>query len=175
MAASDIFDLAAEWLAVCSDACQPQGAIPDDSIFVSSDPPAMDCAPQLTVHTTGNVEAPTSPQGVIQDGQRARMPTLHFVGLVATIIRCAPVPDNRGNPPGRVEKEAAAAQTSSDLWAIINFTRQAVRANALFVNPHSDRREVFFDPQVVLPSQGGMVGWAVPIRVQLDGYRPTSL
>lgn len=169
MAATDLFDLAAEWLA-CLEAAvasTPGGAIAD--AWVSSDPPAIDCAPMLAVHTVGVVEAPTSPTGPLVDGQRPKLFAVHFVGLAATVIRCAPTQDQQGRPPTDVAKETAANQTMSDLWACLNWTRQMHRKEELFASP-SGKRELFIDPQVVVPSSGGAVGWVIPIRVQLDGY-----
>lgn len=167
--ATDLFDLAAEWLA-CLEAAvasTPGGAISET--WVSADPPVIDCAPMLSVHTTGDVEAPTNPTGPLQDGQRPTLFAVHFIGLVATVIRCAPVVQENGTAPTTVEKETAANQTMSDLWACLNFTRQMHRKGLLFASP-SGKRELFIDPQVVVPSSGGAVGWAIPIRVQLDGY-----
>lgn len=175
MAPTDAFDLCAEYLAACEAAVAtaPGGTIL--RAYVSPGPPPFDCAPQLTVHAGGPAEsdtAPLSPPLVI--GERTRLQGAVFQMLMtATVIRCAPVIDDNGILPTTTEMEAAAVETISDVWAIWNFCRTEIRDGTLFASP-SGRREVFFDPAIPVPIEGGTAGWSIPVRVQLDGYSAGS-
>lgn len=173
MAATSLFDLAAEWLTVleAAVATTPGGAIA--RAFVSAGPPAFDCCPQLTVHSVGGAEGPTSPAGAIVEGQRPRLPTLHLVGLEATVVRCVDVLGEDGTLPTALSLETTANQTMSDLWAILNFTRRRIQDGTLFASA-SGKREVYIDPQAVVNTSGGCAGWIVPIRVTLGGYSLSS-
>jgi len=172
VAATDLFDLAAEYLAACEAALvgTPGGAI--GRAYVSPGAPALDCCPQLTVHAGGNEEAATAPlQPFLSPGQRARVHgSVYLVNLTATVVRCVPVLDDNGKPPSAVALEQAANETNSDVWAIWNHVLSEHRAGALFASP-SGRRELLLDAASPLDPSGGCGGWRIPIRVQLGGYQ----
>jgi hypothetical protein len=174
VAASDLFDLALEWKAVCLEAVASTvgGAIAH--AFVSPGPPSLDCLPQLSVYPGAPVgEADTSPLSPpLAPGERDRVTgSLHLVNLTCVVVRCIPTLGEGGELPSPSAIEAAARETSEDVWAIWNFTRTRHREGTLFASP-SGAREVFLDPAFPIPPGGGAGGWQIPIRVQLGGYSP---
>lgn len=170
-AATDLFGICAEWLAVCEAAVAtaPGGAIA--RAYVSPGPPVLDCAPQLTVHPGGPAEADTFPlQPSLGPAHRDQVSgSVHMIALTAIVVRCVPTLENDGGLPTIASMEAAANEIHGDLWAIWNFTRDRRQDGSLFASP-SNRRELFFDAAFPLVPSGGLGGWQIPIRVQLGGY-----
>jgi len=166
---TDLFNLAAEWLAVCTAAVASAPGGPISYSFVSPGSPPLDC-PMIVVWAGGPVEAATQPlTPPLSPGFRAdKYDSYDLVNLLCCVVRCSPVGDDRGNAPSAAEYEAAAQATMGDVWAIWNWTRQRKREGALFPSTHD--RELFLEPAYPLPIQGGLAGWQIPIRVQLDGY-----
>lgn len=168
----DLNAMAQEWLAVCSAALATTPGGAPTRAFISPGPPAWDCANQLSIHIGGPAAADTYPlMPVLQPGHRiAILSQLDLITLTATILRCAPLPDQRGNPPTVSQIDAVAVIVNADLWAIWNFTRFGKATNTLF---GPKERELFMEPAVALNQMGGISGWQFSIRVQLDGYRPS--
>lgn len=175
MAATDLFDLCAEYLAAveAAVATTPGGAIV--RAYVSPGNPAFDCPPQATVHAGGPIEGDTAPLAPpLVAGERTRVTDAVFlIQMTATVIRCTPTLTEEAGFPSATELETSANETLSDVWAIWNFCRDQIRQGLLFASP-SGRREVFFDPAVAVPIEGGAAGWQIPVRVQLGGYKFSS-
>lgn len=174
MSASDLFDLALEWKAVCLEAVASTvgGAIAH--AFVSPGPPSIDCVPQLSVYPGSPIaEADTSPLSPpLSQGQRDHLTgTVHLVNLTCVVVRCIPTVEEDGALPEPAKIEAAAKETSEDVWAIWNFTRTRHREGTLFASP-SGTRELILDPAFPIPPGGDSGGWQIPLRVQLGGYAP---
>lgn len=165
----DLYDLAAEWLAVCVDAVATAPGGPISYAFVSPGSPPLDCE-MLAVWAGGPIEAETEPlRPPLSPGFRIeKYGAVHLVNLLCCVVRCSPVGDERGNAPTIAQYQATAAETLGDVWAIWNWTRQRKRDGTLFPSAHD--RELFLEPAYPLPIQGGLAGWQIPIRVQLDGY-----
>lgn len=177
-AVSDLYDLAHEWLEVCSEAVTATfgGAI--SRAFVCDPPPAFDCCPQLTVHLGGPSEADTVPQSPpLIVAERANfVPNMNLVAMTATVVRCNATAGDNGEEillPDPADIELVARATSEDVWAIWNYTKQRHRENVLF-SSRTQRRELFLDAPVAVAAQGGCSGWTLPIRVQVDGFSPSS-
>lgn len=166
----DLFACANEYLQACITALgqTPAGAPP--IAYVSPGVPAWDCPNMLTVHVGGPSLADTLPlQPVLAPGHRIAVQGLvNMIALTATILRCAPLPDNAGNPPSPAVISGVAQQTTADLWSIWQYVKYAKRNGLLFA---PDQRELFIDPAVSLIQSGGVCGWEINVRVQLDGYR----
>ena len=64
---------------------------------------------------------------------------------------------------------AAARETCADLWAIWNHIATRKRSGDLF--PPQRTRELWLDPAIAVNQQGGACGWAIQVRVRLDGYQ----
>lgn len=171
MSASALFDLAAEWKAVCEEAVASTVGGEIEHSFVSPAPPAIDCVPQLAVYPGGPAIADTQPLSPpLIAGARDRVSgTVHLVNLTCVVVRCSPTQDNDGNPPSIDDIETAARETSEDVWAIWNFTRQRHKSGDLFPSG-GNSRELFLDPAFPVPPGGDAVGWQIPIRVALGGY-----
>lgn len=171
MSAADLQALAVEYLDVCVialDAGVPGGA--PARRFVANGPPVWDCCPQLTVHVGGPAVAETAvTRGALGAGHRVTTTGfVNMVSLTATVLRCAPVLDGNALPSPDSLQDAAATM-NADLWAIWNTVSTRKRADLLFA---PRERELMMDPASALNQQGGCCGWQIPIRVQLDGYRP---
>lgn len=169
MAATDLYDMCAEYLDACNEALvdTPGGAI--DRAFVSPGPPAWDCCPQLTVHAGGPAVGDTMPlQPPLQPGERLEVGIVTLVAMTATILRCTPTVEEGGDLPSAHGLDVSAAETLADVWAIWNHIATLKRAGTLWA---PKTREVFFDPAVSLNSAGGCAGWQLQIRVFLPGYR----
>ncbi len=173
MAPADLYAVAAELLAGCSDAVATTVGGPIDRAFVSPGLPALDCCPQLTVHVGAAAEGDTEPLSPpLQPGHRTPGNLVPLVQLCATVVRCSPVwNDGSDSPPAPSAIEAAAVETTQDLWAIWNVLRQQHRAGTLFTAPAGPgSREFFFDPVFPINAAGGCAGWFIPFRVSLGGY-----
>lgn len=168
-AASDLYDLAAEWLTACGDAVASAAGGPIPYAFVAPGMPPLDCE-LLAIWAGGPAEAETAPlTPPLAPGFRTTVQgAVHLVNITCCVVRCSPVGDDRGNPPTPVQYDAAAQETMGDVWAIWNTTRKRHAAGTLFASEHC--RELFLDPAYALPIVGGLAGWQIPIRVQLDGY-----
>jgi hypothetical protein len=172
MAATDLYDAAVELLAAAQAALADTPGGPITVAYVSEGLPAFDCIPQLTVHAGGPSEvetAPTSPS--LAPGRRTTVGMVDQVALTITVVRCAAIPDGNGNPPPPSAHSVPAQQTMADVWAIWNHLASAKRAGTLF---GGRCREMFLDPSVSIATSGGAAGWEIPVRVQLNGYRPES-
>lgn len=172
MAASDLYDVARELLDAATVALNSAPAGVPARRFVSAGLPAFDCQ-QLTVHaggtTPGLAEGYTLPiEPPMQPGLRHLTAKVNLVQLTITIIRCVTVPETGKTAPSPAKLDADAQKTLADLWVIWNSLYTQKLANTLFPPEH---RPLFFDPAIALPIQGGMAGWQIPFRVQLDGYR----
>lgn len=172
MAAGDLFSLCTEYLEACAAAIIDTPGGPIARAYVSPGVPPFDCVPQLTVHAGGPMIGDTMPlQPPLQPGHRVQQTgTLNLVSMTATVIRCVPTMDEEAGTvywpePGALE--AAAAETTADVWAIWSYLKTRKRAETLFA---PKTREFFLDPAVAVPLGGGAGGWQIQIRVQLDGY-----
>ena len=133
-----------------------------DRYFVSPGEPAFDCCPQLTVHVSSITDRPTT----LTTTGRSCAASVSLVGLVVTIVRCVPVPDDQGNPPSMEAMCEAAFQTEMDGWALWNHLYSMWCADMLF----SLCGEVFWDGMRAINPAGGCSGWTLSLRVSLDGY-----
>lgn len=166
---NDLYDLCAEWLAVCEAAVATTEAGAIENTFVSPGPPVWDCE-QLTVHAGAAGEADTAPLSPpLVAGQRDRVQgAVHLVDLTATVLRCGAVPDDSGNISIE-ELDATARKTNADVWAIWNVTRSRHKDGSLFPSPGATR-ELIFQPAISVAAEGGVYGWVVQARVALGGY-----
>lgn len=134
--------------------------------YVSPAAPTFDCCPQLTVHVNGLFEAPTSPLSPTEaTALRTKFGNVILATYVTTAIRCAPVPNSKGNPPSAEEIGDVAVIVTEDGWALWNGFRNAIACDELF----EDCLGVHFDGGVPIREQGGCVGWQFTIRAHIPG------
>ena len=168
---TDLQDLAAELLTASVEALD---TIPDydpelegapNVQFVNSGGPVDDCG-QLTVSVTPIAEAPTAPL-LLGAGTRHRQDfRVNLVGLNVRLVRCLPAPAGMGGPPPASVQTAWSAQLNADAWALWNHLWNMARAGDLFTLCG----EVYFDSLKTVGPQGGLGGWSLNLRVQLEGY-----
>lgn len=140
--------------------------------FVSTNRPALDCCPQLTVDLRQfNVEqtSPTTPAPAT--GQRARVHLVYVAGYTITVVRCSSIADVDQNGLPNITRIAEVAQwTTEDLWAIWNALRQSWVAGDGFLDGNC--KDLYLDPPNPISQEGGCVGWEITVRVWVDGYDP---
>lgn len=138
-----------------------------DRRFVAFGAPVLDCCDQLTVFVPQVSDAPTI--GGLPAGRKVAAKINH-VFLIATISRCYPVPDDKGNPPPVADLVAASEQLNADGWALWNHLYSLWTADLLF----TFCGEVFWDSLRPVGPQGGCAGWDLGIHISLDGYDDVS-
>lgn len=136
--------------------------------FVSPGLPALDCCPQLTVHIAGFAAAATQPSGPLSQGHKRTTGVVWQGSYWVTVVRCVPVPDEKGNTPSIALMEAAAEQADQDGWAILNAVYAADRAGTVFGGLCT---EVIYDGITPLDPSGGCVGWVIRYRASIQGIR----
>lgn len=134
--------------------------------FVSAGLPALDCCPQLTVHTAGHGLLPTATPGALTPGHRAVVGQVRYVRYIVTLVRCAPVPGVKGAPPTPEAQEAIAQIQNQDALAVIAAVNDAYRGGTLWGGLC---REFYFDGATSLDPQGGCVGWLFNYRGSIEG------
>jgi hypothetical protein len=151
----------------------PEGA--PGYYYICAGPPSWDAFPALIVYAGGPQVADTLPlQPQLAPGHRtATYGEVDLAVMTAVVLRCAVVlgDEESISPPTREQHEAAALQTSCDLWAALNHLKTAKRNGTLFA---PKEREFFLDPPIAVNQEGGAAGWQITIRTQLDGYKPTD-
>lgn len=126
--------------------------------FVSCGVPADDCPEQLAVWAGPVSERQAGPGS---DGQRWSG-RLSLVQLNVRSTRCYPT-----DPiPDTTALEQVAAQTAADGWALWNHLYNRWRSGALFTLC----QDVQFMALTPITPSGGVCGWLLTVRVQLDGY-----
>lgn len=173
--ATDLYDICYLLLEACYNALERTPTGSPSRVYVSPGVPPWDCE-QLTVHAGGPAEGDTAPlQPPLQPGHRVPDGReVRLVSVTATILRCAPTTQTNGQVPvfpKATALDACAQIILSDCWAIWNHLATLKRDDALF-GPKT--REFYFDPAIALSAAGGFVGWELPFRVQLGGYRTGS-
>lgn len=169
-AAQELLGAAAAGLAL-----SPGGAISYQAIWPGL--PAFDCAPALFVHAGGPSVGDTYPlqpplqpmQRIVDTGQ------VNLVLLTITVLRCVPVLTQSQQSvllPQPAALNASAEETMGDVWTLWNYLYEQHRSGALFSSP-SRRREFSLDPAVAVRTSGGVGGWEMGVRFQLDGFAAT--
>lgn len=165
--AASLYDACAELLAAAAASLTD----PPARQYVSPGPVALDCE-QLTVHAAPISLADTDPSGpgVLQGARRASGVSVNLVGLVVTVVRCVPTIEEPSKGrlviPSVTTLDASARIVLADGWQLWNGIKQRHRANTLL--PGSCR-DVFIDPAIPITPSGGLGGWFLTVRTNLDG------
>lgn len=160
------YQWAEDLLAVAAGALAGTTGGPIDRQFVAAGLPALDCCPQLTVHTAGHGLLATSAPGALTPGHRRTVGSVRYVRFVVTVVRCAPVPGKNGDAPSPTAQAAIAATIGEDAPAIIDAVAKADAAGTLFGGAC---REFYFDGATSLDPAGGCVGWVINYRASIEG------
>ncbi len=139
-------------------------------VYISEGPPSWDTCPCLTTWVGTPSTAGTFPLTPVLAplARVGRYGAVFLVTMTALILRCAPTMTEEAELPSPAEHLLAAEETNSDLWAVWNHLASEKRTGALF--PPNEREFELSDALAV--SGGGCAGWQIPIRVQIDGFRP---
>ena len=164
------FTWAEQLLGIAETAVATTTGGPIGRAFVSAGLPALDCCPQLTVHTGSWGLLPTFATGALTPGHRRTVGAVRFVRYAVTVVRCSPTQHDNGDPPTEAEQASAAALVNEDAFAIIDAVVAADYAGNLF---GGTCREFYFDGATSLDPQGGCVGWTVNFRASIDGLPNT--
>lgn len=160
--ASSLYDACAELLA----AAVASLTDPPGRQYVSPGPVALDCE-QLTVHAALIALADTDPSSPsLQPSRRAVGASVNLVALVITVVRCVPTISESGNPPPVDKLDASAQIVLADGWQLWNGIKQAHRAGSLLPG---NCRDVFIEPCLPITPSGGIGGWQLTVRTNLDG------
>lgn len=164
-----LYDLCREYLDAASAAISLTVGGPIGRTYIAAGPPAFDCE-QVTVYAGGPAEATTEPLNPpLVPGYRVDVTgRVNLIAMTCTILRCSPSPDNRGNPPAVAALDAAARASLGDVWAVWNHIATLRLAGQLWM---PKTRAVFYDPAQMVNTSGGISGWQIPLRVELEGFR----
>lgn len=169
---SSMFDLADEYLAAIVAAMTSTTAGAPDRAWVAPGQPAWetDCA-QACVFIPALTEEGTAPLGPpMQVGLRHKGNRVNLVSMAGFAVRCADVSEANQQvyqPPFDATLSGQARAVYEDGWAIWNTVTAMVNDDTLFGGRCGD---VHFDLGNPLVPQGGLVGWQVNLRVELNGY-----
>lgn len=163
------FAYAQQLLGIAAAALAETVAGPIPRTFVAAGLPALDCVPQLTVHVQGTGTLPTRPIGPLDDGHGRSYGLVRTVTFWVTVVRCAPVPGERGKPPSMEKQEEIAQMIDQDVWAIVNAVYQKDRDGTLFDGACS---EVYHEGGAPLDPAGGALGWVIRFRCSVQGTGP---
>jgi hypothetical protein len=112
--------------------------------------------------------SPTSPS--LQPAHRIVSANVNLIGLIVTVIRCVPVvkeiSGGKAQLPTVAEMDASAQAILRDGWVLWNGLKQRHRDDTL-LPPRC--RDVFLEPAIPLDPAGGLGGWQLTIRTNLDG------
>ncbi len=160
---SGLFDACSELLDI---AVATLGGLAPGRQYVSVNPPALDCPPQITVHPDGTGE---SADQLADVGLLHRLsgPTIIETVLVITVAWCMSVPKdpNQILPVDVLESEAQVVALGG--WALWNGLRSAARAQQ---SPFNLCHGARIQAMVPLLASGAAAGWVLPVTVVLDGY-----
>lgn len=159
-----INEYAQELLDLCADAVTAASSEPN-RVYVAPPGPAFDCD-QLTVEVRSLGDHPFPAQSTLGAGRRIHA-AINLVGFRVKIVGCVPTLDEEGNPPSEVDSQAAAFGLNKDLYAIWTRVRTAFKDGTLFSGNCS---ALFFDGGRALDELGGLAGYEIDFRAELEGF-----
>ncbi len=173
MAATDVYDAANAILGECVIALNWT-----ERNYVSNGPPAFECCPQLTVHSTGfNRELAGAPIGLgvtasprIAAAERTRRGAMNAHSFAITLLECVPVAKMGKTTiqwPDPVDIDLASQKLMSEAWEVWNYLKSRLLDGTLFGDAC---RPVDLGPALPLTDQGGCGGWVIQIMVEIGGY-----
>lgn len=137
--------------------------------YLSPGRPPADCN-QLTVHVQRIGEDATRPPGLGTGTRHKQEFRVNLVTFVITVYRCTPTIDKAGRAPSVAALEGADAQLNADAWALWNYIWNKLRAGELL----GRCRLVYMDGIDALENSGGMGGFRLTIRGQIEGYEEAA-
>jgi hypothetical protein len=167
--ADSLYEACAELLAAAASALDEVEPGAPGRQYVAGGQVAFDCE-QLTVHPSPIGLAETEPASGLEPARRIVRANVNLVGLVLTLIRCVPAVKtlNGGNIvlPTPAEMDTSSRIGLRDGWQLWNGLKQRHRDNTLLP---SHCRDVLLSPCIPLDPAGGLGGWTLTVRTNLDG------
>lgn len=144
--------------------------------YVSHGPPPYDCCDMLTVHV-GMIE---NDPDFLRTGTMGRhidpkMPTVPRVPLTVTVLRCQNALPGGGTQitmPTAAQMDADAKRVSDDGWTLFCGLHKAYRDGSLFTGYPC--RPVEVGSALPVAPEGGCLGWAIAVMIELDGFDPAG-
>jgi hypothetical protein len=174
LAASELYDAASAILHVAAGALafSPRGT--PEAAYVAFGPPPFDtgpgtdCGDSLSVHLTGiQVSPATIGQGTAVGADTLIMTRIPIVVLglfVVEVLRCVLIVDDEGFP-APADLDAEASDLYQDGWIVWNTMVQTQREGGLVGSACTLLQVGDSD---VIPAEGGVAGWRVPVTAQID-------
>lgn len=166
---SDLFDIAAAFLAASITALEKTTAGPPDRAYVAPGDPALDCCDQLTVHNQflGEVafEAGSGAMARAKAINRGGLATATVVIEITRCVAVGTVSAGKISPPKAVELQQSARTIDEDGWALwlgLNYSLK-----------HGDLAQFCSGAERLggtkLIPQGGCGGWVFSYRYPIEG------
>jgi hypothetical protein len=167
----DLYLALEEFFEVCKTAIASTDAGLQECHYLAAGPPAWDVS-CLIAYAGGPAVGDTFPlQPALAPMHRIQLERqVNLVPLTAISLRCQPEVDDHGILPTPQEQAATAKAVLQDVWALWNHLRAAKSSATLFA---PKEREFSLEPGIAYNPQGAVVGAAITVRTQLDGYTPT--
>lgn len=165
---SDPHTGAAALLAAAQTAVEAGGAVPWQRLSVVNGPPALDCAPLLTVHIPDMGPTDTAGAGITASVppmfRVAHDHTLWTVAYVVTYCDCYP---SEAAPSDDAMLDAQAQNVMGAAWAIMN---HLYRLQSEGWDMGGSCRGFQFGRATPLAPSGSVHGFTIPIEAEQDGY-----
>lgn len=158
-------EYAQELLDLCEAALEATDAGAPSRVYLAVPGPPFDCD-QLTVETASLGDAPLAATSVLGSGRRITA-AINLVGFRVKIVRCVPTLSEAGDPPPEEDVTLAAAMLNMDVWAIWTRVRTAQREGTLF---GGDCSHLFYDGAFAIEEEGGIAGYQIDFRADIDGF-----
>ena len=168
-AADDLYQIAAEFLAVSVDALDAHTTLgAPERQYVSHNQPALDCE-QITVHTSllGEADLAAGP-GALARAHAINRGGLPLVTLSVTNVRCVPTLIESGGEvfaPPASELDASARTLNEDVWVLwLGITESLKHGTLAQICSGAERLGA-----VPLGPEGGFGGWVLTYRYPIPG------
>jgi len=129
--------------------------------YVSMGVPVADCPDQLVVWAAAIREEPTN-----ADREATSQIWINTAELHVQALRCQPTPKDAKSIIPAATLTAAGRQSSADAWALWNHLHNLRYAGLLF----QKCERVRWEGMTAIEPSGGVGGWELILRGQLDGY-----
>lgn len=160
--ASELLDRSAEALDTIPVLVPGQGLTGAPSrAYVNNGVPVADCPDQLVVWSSALREEPTG-----AEKEATSVLWINAAEFHVQIFRCQPTPQNANTIIPATALTRAARQSNADAWALWNHLHNLRYAGLLFAKCERVR----WDGMTAIEPSGGVGGWELVVRAQLDGY-----
>lgn len=158
-----INEYAQELLDVCEGAVAAVGEI--DRSYIAPPGPAFDCG-QLTVEIRSLGDHPLPTSSSLGSGRRLHA-AINLVGFRVKVVGCVPTLDSDGDPPEPADAQAAAFVLNKMVYSIWTRVRTVYKEGEIF---GGNCNALFFDGARALDELGGLAGYEIDFRAEIEGF-----